>query len=134
MTFSLFSNDFVHLDIKPANILVKRDRYKLADFGLALHTTNRKFNGNVDEGDSRYMARELLDWGTPADLTKCDIFSLGISGKPFICSATVYLYQSSSYILAVHSNQMAQIGITFVMESFLFLPVLPKNYFLSSLS
>lgn len=28
----------------------------------------------------RYMARELLNWGGVADLTKCDIFSLGISG------------------------------------------------------
>jgi hypothetical protein len=49
----LHTNDFVHLDIKPANILVKKNRYKLADFGLALHTTNRRFNGNVEEGDSR---------------------------------------------------------------------------------
>lgn len=62
----LHRNDFVHLDIKPANILLKRNRYKLADFGLALHTTNRKFNGNVEEGDSRYsLPHRLL---TPSDI------------------------------------------------------------------
>ena len=27
------------------------------------------------------MAKELLDWGETLDLSKCDIFSLGISGK-----------------------------------------------------
>ena len=25
------------------------------------------------------MARELLDWVAPSDLTKCDIFSIGIT-------------------------------------------------------
>jgi serine/threonine protein kinase len=128
----LHSNDFVHLDIKPANILVKKNRFKLADFGLALHTTNGKFNGNVEEGDSRYlsfslslslspcslslfshsslsfasplslsgmlcrllcvvlcryMAKELLNWGQISDLTKCDLFSLGISGTS-LCPLT----------------------------------------------
>jgi len=75
----LHSNEFVHLDVKPGNILVKRNRYKLGDFGLALHLTNGKFNGNVEEGDSRYMARELLNWGPVQDITKCDIFSLGVT-------------------------------------------------------
>jgi serine/threonine protein kinase len=81
----LHRNDFVHLDIKPANILRKNQRYKLGDFGLAIHIT-RGANGaaaggtgasDVEEGDSRYMARELLSWGPVEDLTKCDIFSLG---------------------------------------------------------
>lgn len=75
----LHSNDFVHLDIKPANILKKNSRYKLGDFGLALRTDHGKAGGAVEEGDSRYMAKELLGWGSVPDLTKCDIFSLGIT-------------------------------------------------------
>ena len=76
----LHKNNFVHLDIKPANILKKNGRYKLGDFGLALHIVDGKAApGSVEEGDSRYMARELLDWKPVEDLTKCDIFSLGIS-------------------------------------------------------
>jgi len=75
----LHSNDFVHLDIKPANILVKSNHYKLSDFGLALHTDHGKAISNVQEGDCRYMAVELLSWGPVADLTKCDIFSAGIT-------------------------------------------------------
>jgi hypothetical protein len=68
----LHSNEFVHLDIKPANILVKKNRYKLADFGLALHTTNRRFNGNVEEGDSRSdppSVSHLLDSHTSLSLS-----------------------------------------------------------------
>lgn len=63
----------VHLDIKPENIFVKNDLYKLGDFGLAYAST--KIGGqdaaipDVEEGDSRYMSKDLLDSG-PKDLTK----------------------------------------------------------------
>lgn len=54
--------------------------FKLGDFGLALHVVNGKASpGTIEEGDSRYMAKELLDWKPVEDLTKCDIFSLGIT-------------------------------------------------------
>ena len=72
----------VHLDIKPDNIFLKDDMYKLGDFGTA--TLRNEINAktgkpmDVEEGDSRYMARDMLD-GAPDDLTKCDIFSLGIA-------------------------------------------------------
>ena len=76
----LHRNSFVHLDIKPANIMRKNGKYKLGDFGLAIHTVKGKAVDSVEEGDSRYMASELLQWTiTDYDLTKCDIFSLGIT-------------------------------------------------------
>jgi serine/threonine protein kinase len=59
-------NRMVHLDIKPENIFVKADQYKLGDFGLASVTQS---NNDVEEGDSRYMSRELLA-GNYKDLTK----------------------------------------------------------------
>eukprot|EP00566_Odontella_aurita_P003111 CAMPEP_0113600462 /NCGR_PEP_ID=MMETSP0015_2-20120614/42716_1 /TAXON_ID=2838 /ORGANISM="Odontella" /LENGTH=982 /DNA_ID=CAMNT_0000508713 /DNA_START=620 /DNA_END=3568 /DNA_ORIENTATION=+ /assembly_acc=CAM_ASM_000160 len=67
-------NEMVHLDIKPENIFIKNDQFKLGDFGLASKLTNS--SGDVEEGDSRYMSRELLS-GETSDLTKCDMFSLG---------------------------------------------------------
>ena len=72
----------VHLDIKPGNILKKKDNYKISDFGLALHTNKGKAcrAGSVEEGDSRYLAREMLDWEPVEDLTKCDIFAVGVMG------------------------------------------------------
>lgn len=66
-------NDMVHLDIKPENIFLKTDQFKLGDFGLVSKITN---NDDVEEGDSRYMSMELLS-GNHKDLTKSDIFSLG---------------------------------------------------------
>jgi len=66
-------NGMVHLDIKPENIFVKSDKFKLGDFGLVAKSS---VSGDVEEGDSRYMCNYLLQ-GNHADLTKCDIFSLG---------------------------------------------------------
>lgn len=66
-------NGMVHLDIKPENIFVKNNQFKLGDFGLA---TKSSVRGDVEEGDCRYMCNDLLQ-GNHGDLTKCDIFSLG---------------------------------------------------------
>jgi wee1-like protein kinase len=46
----------------------------LGDFGLVSKVSSH----DVEEGDSRYMSMELLS-GDHADLTKSDIFSLGIT-------------------------------------------------------
>jgi wee1-like protein kinase len=59
-------NGMVHLDIKPENIFVKSDQYKLGDFGLVSPTQSKN---DVEEGDSRYMSMELLA-GDHKDLTK----------------------------------------------------------------
>lgn len=64
----------IHLDIKPENVFIKNDQFKLGDFGLVSKVSSH----DVEEGDSRYMSRELLS-GDHTDLTKSDIFSLGIS-------------------------------------------------------
>jgi serine/threonine protein kinase len=58
-------NKMVHLDIKPENIFVKNDQFKLGDFGLVTKMNSE----DVEEGDSRYMSMELLS-GDHSDLTK----------------------------------------------------------------
>ena len=65
----------VHLDLKPANLLLKNRVYKIGDLGMVTHADG---SGSVEEGDSRYMAKELLadDW---SQLPKADVFSLGAS-------------------------------------------------------
>ena len=85
----LHRNQFVHLDIKPGNIMRKYGKYKLGDFGLAVHTVQGKAVDSVEEGDSRYMANELLQWSPVEDLTKCDIFSLGITCYEISSGASV---------------------------------------------
>eukprot|EP00977_Amphora_coffeiformis_P009416 scaffold2179_cov165-Amphora_coffeaeformis.AAC.20 len=69
----LHRHEMVHLDIKPENIFIKNDQFKLGDFGLASKSSSHE---DVEEGDSRYMSLELLS-GDHSDLTKSDIFSLG---------------------------------------------------------
>ncbi|EED90599.1 hypothetical protein THAPSDRAFT_263366, partial [Thalassiosira pseudonana CCMP1335] len=66
----------VHLDIKPENIFTKNGLYKLGDFGLAhVLTKEGHTNSDVEEGDSRYMPKDLLN-GSPSDLTKARICSM----------------------------------------------------------
>eukprot|EP01029_Cantina_marsupialis_P013484 TRINITY_DN2983_c0_g1_i1.p1 TRINITY_DN2983_c0_g1~~TRINITY_DN2983_c0_g1_i1.p1 ORF type:complete len:578 (-),score=87.98 TRINITY_DN2983_c0_g1_i1:399-2132(-) len=70
---SLFQG-LVHLDIKPQNALVtEHGIIKVGDFGSTLddHTSR-----DGAEGDTRYMAPELLQWSQP--MFSNDIYSLGL--------------------------------------------------------
>ena len=71
----MHSNGVVHLDVKPANILVSRTGLcKLGDLGQACKVG---MENEVNEGDVRYIAPEILssaERNTPAD-----IFSLGLT-------------------------------------------------------
>ena len=46
---------------------MKHGKYKLGDFGLV---SKANTGGEVQEGDSRYMSRELLELDDRRDLTK----------------------------------------------------------------
>jgi serine/threonine protein kinase len=71
----LHDQQFLHLDIKPDNIFLSgQGCYKLGDFGLSQYITT---NGNVPEGDSRYLAEEVLKYQENG--TASDIFSIGAS-------------------------------------------------------
>jgi hypothetical protein len=35
--------------------------------------------GEIEEGESRYCAREVINGSEPVDLSKADVFSLGIN-------------------------------------------------------
>jgi len=65
-------SNMIHLDIKPENIFIKNNQYKLGDFGLVGKTEGK--HDDVEEGDSRYMSPELLS-GELDDLTKVCILS-----------------------------------------------------------
>lgn len=84
---SLHGLGFVHLDIKPDNVLVGRDgHYKIADMGLAVAITrDAKTYNDLSEGDCRYLAKEVLGLSLGleeiedlTELPKADVFSLGI--------------------------------------------------------
>ncbi|KAJ6243245.1 membrane-associated tyrosine- and threonine-specific cdc2-inhibitory kinase [Anaeramoeba flamelloides] len=70
----IHSKGFVHMDIKPENILIHKNKYKLCDFGNMI-----KEGEEFEDGDSRYLAPnalgEVFNY-VPAKKTY-DIYSLG---------------------------------------------------------
>ena len=73
--------NLAHMDIKPGNIFrqIENDAcvYKIGDLGLVCPHTETVF----DDGDCRYIARELIESITNKDndLRLADVFSLGKS-------------------------------------------------------
>jgi serine/threonine protein kinase len=70
-----------HLDVKPSNILSVGNNWKLCDFGLSVEK-DQVFLEGYEEGDARYMPKDLLDDSYPMDferLCSADIFSLGMT-------------------------------------------------------
>lgn len=67
----------VHLDVKPANLLRGRDGcFKLCDFGSSVDVGSAS---DDREGDSRYMAPELLDLFSAPVQPAADLFSAGLT-------------------------------------------------------
>lgn len=75
----LHDSGYIHLDIKPSNFFVsQKGVLKLGDFNLT--RKKNKFDDDYFEGDSTYMAPEILEATKIKDLNeKCDIFSLGLT-------------------------------------------------------
>ena len=70
----IHSCDVVHLDIKPANLLISaKGVIKIGDFGLAASVGSKEDK----EGDNKYMAGELLD--NCVLHPSADIFSLALT-------------------------------------------------------
>jgi len=125
----LHNQKIVHLDIKPGinsnkvsnfvnffleNILYsKTKKYKIADLGLS-RIAQRSNNEDINEGDCRYLAPELLrdypDAQLP-DLTKADIFSFGATiyelmiGKKF----PLYFFSLEKELICQETERNGQI-------------------------
>ena len=75
----IHDSGYIHLDIKPQNFFIgEKGVLKLGDFNLSRKRS--KFDDDLFEGDSTYMAPEILEATKIKNLDeRCDIFSLGLS-------------------------------------------------------
>lgn len=73
----MIENSCIHRDVKPENILIKNQVYKLADFGFACKA-DMYCQEKLEEfcGTPIYMAPQLLRYEPYT--AKCDIWSLGL--------------------------------------------------------
>lgn len=77
----LHSEDLIHLDVSPTNILRNDSNFKLADFGNVTEVGSFKYG---DEGSGPYVAPEILNFSGSKEngfyevWTAADIFSFGV--------------------------------------------------------
>ena len=72
---TIHDNGLLHQDIKLANIMTKKGRIKIGDFGLAMKRYPKNNEDCVAGGTPGYMAPELENSGEPT--IRSDIYSLG---------------------------------------------------------
>jgi serine/threonine protein kinase len=95
----LHNNDIVHLDIKPDNIAMDRERYVLLDFGVCRSVKGGDPSLENATGSFRTRAPELFVTGKYEDHRKADIFSL---------AATVYRLLLKKFPLIENNERFYQ--------------------------
>lgn len=100
---SIHDSGFIHLDFKPANILIDYEgQLKIGDFGMAAAWPAAR--GIEGEGDRRYIAPEILQ----GKLDKpADIFSLGL--VMFEIASNVWLPDNGPHWLALREGNFAAV-------------------------
>ncbi|PRP89714.1 membrane-associated tyrosine- and threonine-specific cdc2-inhibitory kinase-like [Planoprotostelium fungivorum] len=93
---------YIHMDIKPENILVKEGRVKIGDFGSAISST--RMDTDIEEGDSRYVAPEVINDPSSVSFAS-DIFSFGITIYEMMLNS-VELPTSGTLWQKLRSNQI----------------------------
>ncbi|KAL2273408.1 hypothetical protein FJTKL_04538 [Diaporthe vaccinii] len=100
---SIHEAGFIHLDFKPANVLINYEgTLKIGDFGLA--TTWPAARGIEGEGDRRYIAPEILQgkYDKPAD-----VFALGLI--MFEIASNVWLPDNGPHWLALREGNFSAV-------------------------
>jgi serine/threonine protein kinase len=112
------SRRYIHLDLKPSNIMVSDGRVKLIDFGVTVSqgTKPRSVTGTAGYLSPEQIVREYLDEAT-------DIFSLGVTfasvfgGKPLRQNAADLKNKSMRMEAQYHLENLAAPMVTDMPEA-----------------
>lgn len=105
----LHDRDYVHRDIKPQNILVHGELFKLADFGMV-----EKENTSCTKAGPKY-------WPTPEFLNMCDD-SIHCSGK----QTDVFMLGCMFYFIYTKKYPVGNIDLTLISSDFKMKPIIKK--------
>lgn len=105
----LHDKDYVHRDIKPQNILVQGELFKLADFGMV-----EKENNSCDKNGPKY-------WPTPELLEMCDD-NIHCSGK----RTDVFMLGCILYFIYTKKYPVGNIDINLIDSEYKIKPIIEK--------
>lgn len=104
--FCLEKNNLRHLDIKPENIMMRGQSFKLADFGIIIERSSSTLPVNAEFwGSAAYMAPEILSGG-PASSVKSDIYSLGVTLYQLISGKNPFILETPSASMYKQMNEV----------------------------
>ncbi|CAK61716.1 unnamed protein product (macronuclear) [Paramecium tetraurelia] len=100
----LLHKNYMHRDIKPDNILLKQNTYKVADFGLAAKIPPKQVL-RAQAGTPLYMSPQLLEGKEYSN--KCDIWSLGLVLYELLFGRTPWLCRSfDTYLMEIQTKPL----------------------------
>ncbi|CAD8121582.1 unnamed protein product [Paramecium sonneborni] len=116
----LLHKNYMHRDIKPDNILLKQNTYKIADFGLAAKIPPKQVL-RAQAGTPLYMSPQVLECKEYSN--KCDIWSLGLVLYELIFGRTPWLCRSfDTYLMEIKTKPLQfpyEIEISFNVKDFI---------------